>query len=184
MKPYQNILAILSIILVNLLIGVVYIKYETFQHNGNYLSLNKELTAKLALNINLNETLIQSELKFKALHKELSLLEHSTLDRFNRLIIKTDEILLTNKILPSLSNPDGCEPNRGLNKKHVQFDKSYSVQPKVFASITLIDFSDGSDHRLKLNIDNITTTGFDITLATWCNTKMSKVRANWMAFGY
>jgi len=174
----------MSIILINFVIGVLYLKYETFQHNESYLTLNKELTKKLAINITLTEKLIHSELKFKALHKKLTLLEHSTLERLNRLIIKTDEILLTNKTLPSLSDPDGCEPNRGLIKKHVKFDKSYSVQPKVFASVTLIDFSEGSDHRLKLNITNITTTGFDITLATWCNTKMSKVRANWMAFGY
>lgn len=184
MHTIKNKLIFLSIITFNFLIVVLYLKYDVFQNNENYLKLSDELAQKLKLNADLNEKLIESELKFKTLYEDLSKLEHTTYEKLNKLIIKTDEVLLTNKSIPLLSNPIGCQANRGVIEKHVAFNKPFTFQPKVFSSFTLVDFAEGSDHRLKMNISNVTTEGFNITIATWCNTKMSKVRANWIAFGY
>jgi hypothetical protein len=183
MKSNQIKLVGICVVLSILLI-VFYLKNIALQHSERYIALNDELTQKLAANIDLSEKLIHSELRFHKIYSELSVLKHATLEKFDKLIIKTDEILLTNKAIPSLSAPNGCEANRGVIKQYVAFDREYRSIPSVFAGFTLIDFADGTDHRLKLNVTNISTKGFEITLVTWCDTRMSKVKADWISFGY
>lgn len=92
-------------------------------------------------------------------------------------------ISLSDKEIPSINNPNGCEANRGLVDKFIKFNRSFTTPPEVISAFTALDFGNGPDHRLKSEITNITNTGFTINFVTWCDTRMSRSQLKWLALG-
>lgn len=91
---------------------------------------------------------------------------------------------ITKQQLPELAKPVGCAGKRGLHKQKVNFKTDFIEPPNVLSTVSFIDFAKGVDHRINTKVSNITTEGFTLDLLTWCDTRMSKVEASWIAVGY
>lgn len=171
-----------------------------------YLALNNhiEKTAKAIIDSKLGEVDGQLIVKLREnkekqqsllmeLEKNLNKIENNekiiqsltNLSTYNisKVHLETGILTLSNRTQPNLSSPNGCEANRGLVKEKVLFTKPFVVAPEILASFYLLDFADGSDHRLKLEISEVTNTSFIITYTTWCDTRISQSKAKWLAIG-
>jgi hypothetical protein len=121
--------------------------------------------------------------KIKKNQKTIQSITNLSKDNISKLHIETGILALSNKEQTNLSTPNGCEANRGLVKEKILFDRAYNVAPEIFTSFYLLDFAHGTDHRLKLEVSDITNTSFNITYITWCDTRISQSKAKWLAIG-
>lgn len=65
----------------------------------------------------------------------------------------------------------------------VDFSESYVSPPAVHIGFALWDISNDANHRVDMTVQNITETCFEIVFTTWGDTKVARLRANWMAVG-
>ncbi len=65
----------------------------------------------------------------------------------------------------------------------IVFSAVYRTPPAVSVGFSLLDIDQGTNMRFDLKPENITTTGFDITLRTWQDTKIARARVAWQAIG-
>lgn len=67
----------------------------------------------------------------------------------------------------------------------VQFEKSYSVPPKVVVSISGYDATAGPDNtvRVQVSATKVTKAGFTLRVKTWGDGKVGAVWGNWTAVG-
>jgi hypothetical protein len=98
--------------------------------------------------------------------------------------VETGAESITKQQLPELAKPEGCSGQRGLNKQRIDFKTKFMEPPKVLSTITFVDFAKGVDHRINTKVNNVTKEGFSLDLITWCDTRISKVEASWIAVGY
>ncbi|PKG93006.1 H-type lectin domain-containing protein [Paraglaciecola sp. MB-3u-78] len=98
--------------------------------------------------------------------------------------VETGAESITKQQLPELAKPDGCSGKRGLNKQRIDFKTKFMEPPKVLSTISSVDFAKGVDHRINTKVTNVTKVGFSLDLITWCDTRISKVEASWIAVGY
>jgi len=106
-----------------------------------------------------------------------------SVERGNIVITDGGELTLSSVNNEGLNNPSGCVANRGYNKHQILFSQSFLEPPQVIASLSSLDFRDGTDHRIQLKISNITKQSFVINFNTWCDTKLSMAKATWLAVG-
>jgi len=132
---------------------------------------------------NLLDELEDNLSKIKENQKVIQNIASLSKDNIGKVHIETGTLELSNKEHTNLSSPNGCEANRGLVKEEILFDRSYVAAPEVFTSFYVLDFANGADHRLKLEVSDITTTSFNITYVTWCDTRISQSKAKWLAIG-
>lgn len=64
--------------------------------------------------------------------------------------------------------------------KHINFDIEYEKIPHVMASINGLDGT--SVLRIMVEAFNITTSGFDINIKTWCDSRIFGVKVSWISF--
>jgi hypothetical protein len=102
----------------------------------------------------------------------------------NIIALESGTFALNNKQMPNLSAPDGCEANRGEFNKKVYFDKAFIAPPNVIVSFSVLDFSHGEDHRLRVKVKSVYSDHFVLDFVTWCNTRISQAEINWLAVGY
>ena len=114
--------------------------------------------------------------------ERLNQADQSLLKKLPLTQIKSGTIQFNAKGYPAVINPDGCEADRGLYQHKVVFQKPFINEPKVTFGLTSIDFREGADHRLKIEISEVSKLGFTVNLVTWCDTKISLAEANWIAF--
>jgi len=98
--------------------------------------------------------------------------------------VETGDESITKQQLPELAKPEGCSGKRGLSKKRIDFKTKFMEPPKVLSTISSVDFAKGVDHRINTKVNNVTKEGFSLDLITWCDTRISKVEASWIAVGY
>lgn len=122
-------------------------------------------------------------LKIKKNQKTIEDITNFSKDNISKMHIETGTLVLSKNSQPYLSSPDGCEANRGLVKEKVLFNRPFVTVPEILTSFYLLDFANGTDHRLKLEISNITNTSFNISYTTWCDTRISQSKAKWLAIG-
>ena len=67
---------------------------------------------------------------------------------------------------------------------HIYFDKKYENAPKVMVSLSLLDTERDTNLRISVFPEHIDTSGFDLTIYTWDNTKIFRVKAIWISFNY
>jgi hypothetical protein len=65
----------------------------------------------------------------------------------------------------------------------VRFAEPFQAAPSVLVNIGLCDMDHHHNMRVDLSAENITTDGFDIVFRTWGDTRIARIRADWMAIG-
>jgi hypothetical protein len=65
----------------------------------------------------------------------------------------------------------------------ITFRESFAEPPMVHLSLTMWDMDHKTNSRVDLVAENITATGFDIVFRTWADTRIARVRADWMVIG-
>lgn len=186
--PFSVILSLLSLLISVYLFFFIPLENEKFISqslinevakidNGSLLKIreNNKLSDKL---------LLEAEQELNSLISTKNNI-NAIIDKNSSLLLIDDgEVVISNKNIPKLSNPEGCEANRGLINQVINFKKSFNTPPKVMMALSTIDFRDGTDHRITLKINNITKENFTINFNTWCDTSISNAKANWIAIGY
>lgn len=65
----------------------------------------------------------------------------------------------------------------------VTFATAYKSAPTVQVSIGMWDTDGKTNQRADLSAEGITPSGFDIVFRTWGDSRIARVRADWMAIG-
>lgn len=65
----------------------------------------------------------------------------------------------------------------------VEFDERYASVPNVMVSISMWDSDHKSNQRMDLSSENVSETGFELVFRTWGDTRVARLRANWMVIG-
>jgi hypothetical protein len=182
------IIGIISTSIWSYLILIGYIEERTNSIVDSKLDkVDKQLIVRLRKNEITQQSLLieleESLLKIKKNQKIIKNIANLSKDRLNNIHVETGILKLSNNKQPYLSSPNGCEANRGLVKEKILFNRLYTVPPEILTSFHLLDFADGTDHRLKLEVSDITNSSFNVTYTTWCDTRISQSKAKWLAIG-
>lgn len=68
-------------------------------------------------------------------------------------------------------------------RRVVEFDEAFDQSPKVQVSLSMLDIDQSSNHRVDIQAEQVTNIGFVIVFRTWGDTKIARVRADWLALG-
>jgi len=63
------------------------------------------------------------------------------------------------------------------------FAEGFVEPPVVTIGISMWDIASQSNSRVDISAENVTTTGFQIVFRTWGDTRVARVRADWLAIG-
>lgn len=68
--------------------------------------------------------------------------------------------------------------------RHIEtFRESYREPPVVHLSMTMWDTDHKANARVDLSAENITAEGFHLVFRTWSDTRVARVRADWLVIG-
>lgn len=65
----------------------------------------------------------------------------------------------------------------------IMFSERFDDAPNVHVSIGMWDTSHGHNSRIEINTENITPSQFDVLFRTWEDTKVARLRVDWLAIG-
>ncbi len=65
----------------------------------------------------------------------------------------------------------------------VTFKEPYAEVPSVTVSISMWDMDQKTNARADICADNISPTGFDMVFRTWGDSRLARIRADWMSIG-
>ncbi|MDN5788759.1 H-type lectin domain-containing protein [Pseudorhodobacter sp.] len=65
----------------------------------------------------------------------------------------------------------------------VKFTESFVESPAVTVAMTMWDMDQKTNSRADLSAEKITPSGFHLVFKTWGDTRVARVRADWMAIG-
>jgi len=65
----------------------------------------------------------------------------------------------------------------------IKFAEGYRTPPIVHVSMSMCDMDATTVMRAEVQAEAITKTGFDIVFRTWGDTRVARVRVNWLSFG-
>jgi H-type lectin domain-containing protein len=68
-------------------------------------------------------------------------------------------------------------------RRLVTFSEPYLTPPVVQAHIGMWDMDAKSNGRADITAEEVSTTGFTIVFRTWSDTRVARVRADWIAVG-
>lgn len=68
-------------------------------------------------------------------------------------------------------------------KKRVRFSETFRRPPSVKVHVAMWDMDQASNQRADIQAVDITKEGFAIEFKTWGDTRVARVRADWMAIG-
>ncbi|WP_376874305.1 H-type lectin domain-containing protein [Albirhodobacter sp. R86504] len=68
-------------------------------------------------------------------------------------------------------------------RRIVEFASRYRTPPAVHVSLSMWDIDQKANSRMDISADMITEEGFVIVFRTWGDTRVARVRADWMAIG-
>jgi len=63
------------------------------------------------------------------------------------------------------------------------FPEAFVGEPAVTVSMSMWDMDQKTNSRADLSVEAITETGFHLVFKTWGDTRVARVRADWMAIG-
>jgi hypothetical protein len=76
---------------------------------------------------------------------------------------------------------------KGHGPREVRLPQSFSARflapPAVTVSVSMWDIDHGTNSRVDISGDAITETGFEIVFRTWADSRIARIRADWMAIG-
>nr|WP_111300785.1 H-type lectin domain-containing protein [Paracoccus saliphilus] len=68
-------------------------------------------------------------------------------------------------------------------RSHVTFDERFLMPPVVQVAVAMWDLDVSSNQRGDLEVENVTSAGFDIVFHTWGDTRIARMRVSWTAIG-
>lgn len=68
-------------------------------------------------------------------------------------------------------------------RRLVEFDEAFLSEPVVQVSLSMWDMDKKANQRADIAAEMITPEGFVIVFRTWGDTRVARVRADWVAFG-
>ena len=68
-------------------------------------------------------------------------------------------------------------------RKIVEFEEPFKLPPVVKVSLSMWDIDQKHNGRMDISADMITEEGFVIVFRTWGDTRVARVRADWLAIG-
>lgn len=68
-------------------------------------------------------------------------------------------------------------------RKAVTFSERYRDPPMVHVSISMWDMDQDKNQRADIAADNVTSDGFDLVFRTWGDSRVARIRADWLSFG-
>lgn len=68
-------------------------------------------------------------------------------------------------------------------RRAVRFSQPFRAPPAVTVGITMWDLDQKTNQRADISADAITCEGFEIVFRTWADTRVARIRADWMAIG-
>lgn len=63
------------------------------------------------------------------------------------------------------------------------FKERFVAPPAVTVGVSMWDIDHGTNSRVDISAENVTETGFVIVFRTWADTRIARIRADWMAIG-
>ena len=68
--------------------------------------------------------------------------------------------------------------------RHQQpFEEAFVDPPVVKVGISMWDIDHKTNSRVDISAENVTARGFEIVFRTWADTRIARIRAEWMAIG-
>ncbi|MFV0299599.1 MAG: H-type lectin domain-containing protein [Paracoccus sp. (in: a-proteobacteria)] len=65
----------------------------------------------------------------------------------------------------------------------VNFEESFLAEPVVHVSISMWDMGAAQNGRADISAEEVSVEGFRIVFRTWGDTRVARVRAEWIAIG-
>jgi len=65
----------------------------------------------------------------------------------------------------------------------VAFKPAFHRAPAVTVGISMWDMDHKTNSRADISAENVTARGFHIVFRTWGDTRIARIRADWMAIG-
>jgi hypothetical protein len=75
----------------------------------------------------------------------------------------------------------GSGPREVRHKQ--RFTEAFVEPPAVTVGISMWDMDHKANSRVDISAENVTTTGFEIVFRTWADTRIARIRAEWLAIG-
>ncbi len=63
------------------------------------------------------------------------------------------------------------------------FREAFMAPPVVKLGISMWDIDHATNSRIDISAENVTAKGFEIVFRTWADTRIARIRADWMAIG-
>ncbi|RPE66425.1 H-type lectin domain-containing protein [Pacificibacter maritimus] len=99
----------------------------------------------------------------------------------HRLGIEQDSLLLFSDFQDGGAMWTGKGP-REL-RRVIEFDEPFLRAPAVTVGLSMLDIDQASNHRVDICAEMVNEEGFVIVFRTWGDTRVARVRADWMALG-
>lgn len=68
-------------------------------------------------------------------------------------------------------------------QRDVTFAEPYRAPPQVMVSLSMFDMDQASNQRADISAEEISEIGFTLLFRTWGDTRVARVRADWMSIG-
>lgn len=68
-------------------------------------------------------------------------------------------------------------------RRLVEFDEPFLSAPVVQVGISMWDFDRGTNQRADISAELVNPEGFALVFRTWGDTRIARIRADWIAFG-
>lgn len=70
-----------------------------------------------------------------------------------------------------------------VERRRVDFAEPFLSAPVVHVSVAMWDIDGNSNQRADISADRVTRDGFEIVFRTWGDTRVARIRAEWLAIG-
>ncbi|WP_438708435.1 H-type lectin domain-containing protein [Tabrizicola sp.] len=68
-------------------------------------------------------------------------------------------------------------------RQEESFKEPFLEPPSVMVGISMWDIDHKTNSRVDISAENITAKGFEIVFRTWGDTRIARIRADWLAVG-
>jgi hypothetical protein len=68
-------------------------------------------------------------------------------------------------------------------RQRIDFGERYADPPLVQVGLSMWDLDSDTNPRMDISAEKIGAGGFEIVFRTWADTRIARVRADWIAFG-
>lgn len=68
-------------------------------------------------------------------------------------------------------------------RRVVTFSEPFKTEPVVHVNISMWDMDQKTNQRADISADTITPEGFVVVFRTWGDTRVARIRADWLAIG-